>query len=99
MKDGMKWIPAKVTSKASELRSYIVQTPEGRSYRRNRSQLLKGNGQNSWQLKDTRKEFEESGEIANKAVRETSEQSEDTNRHYVTRSGRVSKPPQRFSSC
>ena len=98
MRDGKKWILAKATSKARELRSYIAQTPEGRSYRRNRSQLLKAKGQNSWQPKDTEKEFEESGEIANKAVRETSEQSEDTNRHYITRSGRVSKPPQRFSS-
>ena len=72
MRDGKKWKPAKVTSKASEPRSYIVQTPEGRSYRRNRSQLLKAKGQNSWQLKDTEEEFEESGKIADKAVKDTS---------------------------
>ena len=98
MRDGKKWKPAKVTSKASKPRSYIAQTLEGRSYRRNRSQLLKSKAQNSWQLKDTEEEFEESREIADKAVREASEQSEDTDRHYITRSGRVSKPPQRFSS-
>ena len=75
-----------------------MQTPEGTSYRRNRSQLLKAKGQDSWRLKDTEEEFEKSEEIADKAVREKSEQSEDTNRHYVARSGRVSKRPQRSSS-
>ena len=98
MTERKKWKPAKVTRKANEPRSYIVQTPEGRSYRRNRSQLLQAKGQNSWPLEDTKEEFEESEEIADKEVRETSEQSKDTNRHYITRSGRVSKPPQRFSS-
>ena len=47
--------------------------------------MLKANGQNSWQLKVTEEEFEESEEIADKVVRETSEQFEDTNRHYITR--------------
>ena len=68
MRDRKKWKPAKVTSKASEPRSYIVQTPEGRSYRRNRSQLLKAKEQNSRQLKDTDEKFEESEEIVDLIV-------------------------------
>ncbi|CAB4044475.1 sec1 family domain-containing 2, partial [Paramuricea clavata] len=40
----------------TEPRSYIVQNPEGRKYRRNRSQLLKLNNQSSWQFKDREEE-------------------------------------------
>ncbi|CAB4011837.1 Hypothetical predicted protein [Paramuricea clavata] len=57
MRDGKSWKPVTETKNASEPRSYIVQNPEGRKYRRNRSQLLKLNNQSSWQLKDREEEM------------------------------------------
>ena len=39
MKHGKVWIPAKVTVKHHSPRSYVVQTTDGRKYRRNRRQL------------------------------------------------------------
>ena len=51
MRDGKKWKPVTVTKNASE-RGYMVQNPEERKYRRNRSQLLKLKKQSSWRVKD-----------------------------------------------
>ena len=41
LQHGNKWVPATVISKHHTPRSYIVQTPEGRRYRRNRRHLNK----------------------------------------------------------
>ena len=101
MRDGKSWKPVTVTKNASEPRTYIVQDPEGRKYRRNQSQLLKLNNQSSWRLKDKvekdvtvglRNETD-SLNLSNKEVG----QSDELSKFYVTRSGRVSKPPQRLS--
>ena len=40
---GNKWIPATVISAAPTPRSYVVQTQDGQTYRRNRRHLLKTN--------------------------------------------------------
>ena len=41
LQHGNKWVPATVISKHRTPRSYIVQTPDGRKYRRNRRHLNK----------------------------------------------------------
>ena len=79
-----------------------MQNPEGRKYRRNRSQLLKLKNQSSWRLKDREGENEVTEGIGNEMNSLSSrnqevEQSEELSKSYVTRSGRVSKPPQRLS--
>lgn len=99
MRDGKKWKPAKVTSNEIEPRSYIVQTREGRKYRRNRSHLLKSKEHNNWQLRDREEERSVSTEQSDETDRETIGQPEDMSKHYITRSGRVSKPPQTFIPC
>ena len=38
---GKEWVPAVVTAKASTPRSFIVTTPNGQQYRRNRRHLIK----------------------------------------------------------
>ena len=40
-----KWEPAMIQEKTKEPRSYIVKTPEGAEYRRNRRHILKQNQQ------------------------------------------------------
>ena len=101
MRDGKIWKPVTVTKNASEPRSYIVQDPEGRKYRRNRSQLLKLNNQSSWRLKDKVENDVTVGlpnetDSLNLSNKEAG-QSEELSKFYATRSGRVSKPPQRLS--
>ena len=101
MRDGKSWKPVTVTKNASEPRSYIVQDPKERKYRRNRSQLLKLDNQSSWRLKDkvendvivSLRNETDSLNLSNKEVG----QSEELSKFYVTKSGRVSKPPQRLS--
>jgi len=41
LQHGNKWVPATVISKHHTPRSYIVETPEGQKYRRNRRHLNK----------------------------------------------------------
>jgi hypothetical protein len=101
MRYGKSWKPVMVTKNANEPRSYIVQNTEGRKYRRNRSQLLKLNNQSSWQLKDREEENEVTVGLGNETDSLSSShkkvgQSKELSKSYITRSGRVSKPPQRL---
>ena len=101
------WKPAVVVEKANTPRSYIVETPEGRRYRRNRSQLLKTKEQSSWRSRED--EMEPNAEVTGEKLIQTHIENPGQERieqkemggapeddHYVTRSGRLSKPPQRF---
>jgi hypothetical protein len=101
MRYGKSWKPVTVTKNANEPRSYIVQNTEGRNYRRNRSQLIKFNNQSSWQLKDREEENEVTVGLGNETDSLSSShkkfgQSKELSISYITRSGRVSKPPQRL---
>jgi transposase InsO family protein len=102
IRDKKMWKPATVLRSSSEPHSYVVQTPEGRRYRRNRSHLLKLKQQNRWQIKDEEVDEEEmtiqiSGETDDlRQNKEIVGHFENIDKHYITRSGRVSKPPQRL---
>jgi hypothetical protein len=101
MRYGKSWKHVTVTKNANETRSYIMQNTEGRKYRRNRSQLLKLNNQSSWQLKDREEENEVTVGLCNEMDSLNSShkqvgQSKELSKYYITRSGCVSKPPQRL---
>jgi len=74
------WIPAVVTNECSP-HSYIVKTPEGKTYRRNREHMLIS-------PRNVRQEPEQGS--ANKPDVSDS-------REYTTTRGRVVRPPRRFS--
>ena len=105
MRVGKQWKPAIVTKNANEPRSYLVQTPEGKTYRRNRSHLIKTKEQYEWRLKEEEDEIEvepsppnERNSGKEQSVKgEEIEQFKNSSKHYITRSGRISKPPQRFN--
>ena len=105
MRVGKQWKPAIVTKNANEPRSYLVQTPEGKTYRRNRSHLMKTKEQYEWRLKEEEDEIEvepsppnERNSGKEQSVKgEEIEQFKNSSKHYITRSGRISKPPQRFN--
>ena len=93
------WKPATVIKNAREPWSYVVQTPEGGKYCRNQTHLLKLKEWNSWQVKDSEEEEDQTTEVQdetrNLMLKETMQQLENLSKHYITRSGQVSKPPQR----
>ena len=105
MRVGKQWKPAIVTKNANEPRSYLVQTPEGKTYRRNRSHLMNTKEQYEWRLKEEEDEIEvepsppnERNSGKEQSVKgEEIEQFKNSSKHYITRSGRISKPPQRFN--
>ena len=100
IRNGEMWKPPTVIKNAREPRSYVVQTPEGGRYCRNRSHLLKSKEWNSWQLEDSEEEEDQITEVQdetrNLMLKETTQQLENLSKQYITRSGRVSKPPQRL---
>ena len=53
MQVGNHWIPATVTQKANTPHSYIVRTPEGHAYRRNRRHLKRSNTEEPLSNHDT----------------------------------------------
>ncbi|KAL4720229.1 hypothetical protein ACJJTC_016674 [Scirpophaga incertulas] len=89
MKDGNIWRKAKVLKKAEENRSYWVQVNNGGTYRRNRAHILDASDRSSLGFDDhSFHPIQYSQSNVDRRINTP---------HYITRSGRVVRPPARFS--
>ena len=93
MRDEAQWKPAEVVAKSGKPRSYIVQTPAGVQYRRNRRDLAKSRVNS-----DESDEEIMSGNIEQKKEDVPPQSQKEKHSVVVTRSGRISKPPQYFAA-
>ncbi|XP_047988852.1 uncharacterized protein K02A2.6-like isoform X1 [Leguminivora glycinivorella] len=89
MRDNKVWVPAKVVGVARGDRSYWLTTENGRTYRRNRAQILQRN-------EDSDEEYEDATPKS-PVPRSPQGEREPGGSGIVTRSGRQVRPPQRFS--
>ena len=106
MQHGATWRPAVVVSKANEPRSYVVKTPDGAVYRRNRRMLRQTNESFNTPelLEDVEDEQQDDGgEGLNEDEPLPNEQAEanhDANPApppvVITRYGRQVRPPNRY---
>jgi hypothetical protein len=92
-----KWKPAVIKEKLETPRSYIVQTPNGQRFRRNRNHIRK----QKYGVEISRpwgpiEDFQSDGA---REVREEQVSEPSTGQYYKTRSGRLSKPPERYQAC
>ena len=86
MSHGNKWVPATVISTASTPRSYIVQTQDGHTYRRNRRHILKTNEQ----LKENTDQTDDIAPVQQPLPKQN---------YCPRRSTRIRVQPERYSDC
>nr|XP_034828815.1 uncharacterized protein K02A2.6-like [Maniola hyperantus] len=98
-----KWQPGKIVKECDQPRSFIVEAPDGSTYRRNRQHLLSSHS--SSPTKDTIHENKVESPVSNKHVSPKKEmRMEDCKESKdkgikTTISGRQVKPPVRFQDC
>jgi hypothetical protein len=101
MRDKGIWIKAKVIGLARGNRSYWVQTENSRRYRRNRSHILKQNNDvdsqpNDYSYLDEPVDEPAPPPRAAPAAAQPADAPATHQHTYITKSGRISKPPKRF---
>ena len=87
-----KWKPAVIKGKLQAPRSYIVQMSNGQSLRRNRQHIKKQSTQKS-NISNKMEPIEDDPV----QVKRTDKEEQVQEQQYRTRSGRISRPPDRYS--
>ena len=92
-----KWKPAVIKEKLETPRSYIIQTPNGQRFRRNRNHIRKQ--KYGVQISTPWEPIEDFQSDGAREVREEQVSEPSTGQYYKTRSGRLSKPLERYQAC
>ena len=103
-----KWIPATVNQKHSAPRSYILEQPDGKKFRRNRKHIRPTKStitfntpnvevEHTTSEKSTSETTSHVNESADDAPTQNPSSSQPDNPQIVTRSGRIIVPPKKFA--
>lgn len=100
-----KWQPGEIIKECEQPRSFIVEAPDGSTYRRNRQHLLSSHSSSPTKEKILEKKIESPSSSQNvsprKEMRMEDKNSKESNIEGIKRtlSGRQVKPPVRFQDC